>query len=56
MKGFWDLMTQADEEQRQETSVPTPKLKGEVNNLENSINYDARGFSSSQGKARGPLL
>jgi hypothetical protein len=56
VKGFWDLMTQVDEEQRQETLVPTPKLKGEVKNLECSINYDARGFSSNQGKARGPLL
>jgi hypothetical protein len=25
-------------------------------NLECTINYDARGFSSSRGKARGPLM
>lgn len=28
VKGFWDLMTQVDEEQRQEALVSTPKLKG----------------------------
>jgi len=51
-------MAQIDQEQRQEFSVSTSKFKGsrEVKNLECSINYDVRGFSSSWGKARGPLL
>jgi hypothetical protein len=27
-----------------------------VKNLECTINYDARGFGSNRGKARGPLM
>jgi hypothetical protein len=58
VKGFLDLMAQVDVEQCQEASVSTSKFKGscEVKNLECTINYDARGFGSSRGKARGPLL
>jgi hypothetical protein len=43
--------------QCQEALVSTSKFKGsrEVN-LECTINYDARGFGSSLGKARGPLM
>jgi hypothetical protein len=43
---------------RQEAAVSTSKFKGsrEVKNLECTINYDARGFGSSRGKARGPLM
>jgi hypothetical protein len=44
--------------ERHEATVSTSKFKGscEVKNLECSINYDARGFCSSWGKARGPLM
>jgi len=57
-KAFLDFMALIDAEHRLEAPVPTPKFKGcrEVKNLECTINYDARGFSSSQGKARGPLM
>jgi hypothetical protein len=58
VKGFLDFMAQIDVEQRQEASVSTSKFRGsrEVKNLECSINYDARGFGSNRGKARGPLM
>jgi hypothetical protein len=38
-KGFWDIISQIDEEQHQESSICTPKFKGskEVKNLECSI-------------------
>jgi hypothetical protein len=57
MKGFLDFMAQVDAVQCQEALVSTSKFKGsrEVN-LECTINYDARGFGSSLGKARGPLM
>jgi hypothetical protein len=55
---FLDFMAQFDAEHRLEAPVSTPKLKGccEVKNPECTINYDARGFGSSRGKARGPLM
>jgi len=58
VKDFWNLMSKIDEEQLQEFSGSTPKFKGsrDVKNLECLINYDVRGFGSSQGKAREPLL
>jgi hypothetical protein len=58
VKGFRDFMSQIDEEQRQESSISTSKFRRsrDVKNLECSINYDVRGFGSSRGKARGPLL
>jgi hypothetical protein len=57
-KAFLDFMTLIDAEHRLEAPVPTPKFKGcrEVKNLECTINYDARGFGSNRGKARGPLM
>jgi hypothetical protein len=57
-KAFLDFMALIDPEHRLEAPVPTPKFKGccEVKNLECTINYDARGFGSSRGKARGPLM
>jgi hypothetical protein len=57
-KAFLDFMALIDAEHRLEAPVPTPKFKGcrEVKNLECTINYDARGFGSSRGKARGPLM
>jgi hypothetical protein len=56
--GFLDLMAPVDAEQRLEASIFTSKSKGsrEVKNLECTINYDARGSSSSRGKARGHFL
>jgi hypothetical protein len=58
VEGFLDLMAQFDVEQRLEASVFTSKSKGsrEVNNLEYTINYDARGSDFSRGKARWHLL
>jgi hypothetical protein len=58
VKGFLDFMAQIDAEQRQGPPVSTSKFKGsrEVENLEYTINYEAKGFGSSQGKARGPLM
>jgi hypothetical protein len=58
VKGFLDFMAQVTVEQRQEAPVSTSKFKRsrEVKNLECTINYDARGFGSSRGKARGPLF
>jgi hypothetical protein len=58
VKGFLDFMAQIDVEQRQEAPVSTSKFKGsrEVKNLECLINYDVKGFGSSRGKARGPLM
>lgn len=55
---FLDFMAQIDAEHRLEAPAPTPKFKGcrEVKNLECTINYDARSFGSSRGKARGPLM
>jgi hypothetical protein len=49
-------MTLIDAEHRLEASVSASKFKGsrEVKNLECSINYDARGFGSSRGKAKRP--
>jgi hypothetical protein len=41
-------------EQRQEAPFSTSNC--EVKNLEWMINYDAKGFGSGRGKARGPLL
>jgi hypothetical protein len=57
-KAFLDFMALIDAEHRLEVPVSTPKFKGycEVKNLECTINYDARGFGSSRGKARGPLM
>jgi len=57
-KAFLDFMALIDAEHRVEALVSTPKFKGcrEVKNLECTINYDARGFGSSRGKARGPLM
>jgi hypothetical protein len=56
VKGFLDFMTLIDAEHRLEASVSASKFKGshEVKNLECSINYDARGFGSSRGKAKRP--
>jgi hypothetical protein len=54
VKGFLDLMAQVDVEQRQEAPFSTSNC--EVKNLEWMINYDAKGFGSGRGKARGPLL
>jgi hypothetical protein len=58
VKGFLDFMDQIDAEQRQEAPVSTSKFKGshEVKNLECTINYDTKGFGSSRGKARWPLM
>jgi hypothetical protein len=58
VKGFLDFMAQIDAEQCQEAPVSTSKfiMSREVKNLECTINYDARGFGFSQGKARGPLM
>jgi hypothetical protein len=56
VKGFLDFMTLIDEEHRLEAPISSYKFKGsrEVKNLECSINYDARGFGSSRGKAKRP--
>jgi hypothetical protein len=56
VKGFVDFMTLIDAEHRLEALVSSSKFKGsrEVKNLECSINYDARGFGSSRGKAKRP--
>jgi hypothetical protein len=56
VKGFLDFMTLIDAEHRLEASISASKFKGsrEVKNLECSINYDARGFGSSRGKAKRP--
>jgi len=56
VKGFLDFMTLIDAEHRLEAPVSSCKFKGgcEVKNLECSINYDARGFGSSRGKAKRP--
>jgi hypothetical protein len=53
---FLDFMALIDEEHCREPSVSTYKFKGsrEVQNLECSINYNARGFGSSRGKAKWP--
>jgi hypothetical protein len=55
-KAFLDFMALIDAEHRLEASVSTLKFKGcrEVKNL--TINYDVRGFGSSRGKARVPLM
>jgi hypothetical protein len=57
-KAFLDFMALIYAKHRLEAPVPTPKFKGcrEVKNLECTINYDARGFGFSRGKARGPLI
>lgn len=57
-KDFLDFMALFDAEHRLEAPVSTLKFKGcrEVKNLEYTINYDVRGFGSSRGKARGPLM
>lgn len=57
-QAFLDFMALIDAEHRLEAPVPSPKFKGcrEVKNLDCTINYDARGFGSSRGKARGPLM
>jgi hypothetical protein len=57
-KDFLDFMALFDAEHHLEAPVSTLKFKGcrEVKNLECTINYDARGFGSSQDKARGPLI
>jgi hypothetical protein len=56
VKCFLDFMTVIDAEHCLEAPVSSHKFKGsrEVKNLECSINYDARGFSSSRGKAKQP--
>jgi hypothetical protein len=56
VNGFLDFMTLIDAEHRLEALVSASKFKGsrEVKNLECSINYDARGFGSSRGKAKRP--
>jgi hypothetical protein len=58
VKGFLHFMAKIDAEQCQEAPVSTSKFKGsrEVKNLGCTINYDARVFGSSRGKARGPLM
>jgi hypothetical protein len=58
VKDFLDFMALIDVEHRLEALVSTLKFKGsrEVKNLECTINYDARGFGSSRGKAREPLM
>jgi hypothetical protein len=58
VKDFLDFMAQVDVEQCQEAPVSTSKFKGscEVKNLECRINYDARDFGFSWGKARGLLM
>jgi len=58
VKGFLDFMAQVDSEQCQEALVSTSMFKGshKVKNLECTINYDARDFCSSWGKARRPLV
>lgn len=50
-EGFLDFLTLVDEEQN---SVCTPKKKmnREVNNLECSINFDARGVGSSRFRGK----
>jgi hypothetical protein len=57
VNGFLDLLAQIDVAQHQEVSVSIPKFKEsrEVKNLECLINYDARGFCSSQGKCKSAL-
>jgi len=57
-KDFLDFMALFDAEHCLKTPVSSPKFKGcrEVKNLECTINYDARGFGSSRGKARGLLM
>jgi hypothetical protein len=56
VKDFLDFMALIDEEHRQEALISTSKFKGshEAKNLECSINYDARGFGSSRGRAIRP--
>jgi hypothetical protein len=51
VKGFVDFMTLIDAEHRLEASFKKSRV---VKNLECSINYDARGFGSSRGKAKRP--
>jgi hypothetical protein len=51
VKGFVDFMTLIDAEHRLEASFKGSRV---VKNLECSINYDARGFGSSRGKAKRP--
>jgi hypothetical protein len=57
VNNFLDFMAFIDEEHHLEAPVSTSKFKEsrEVTNLEYSINYDAKGFGSSRGKARVPL-
>jgi hypothetical protein len=57
-KDFLDFMALFDAEHRLEAPFSTPKFKGcrEVKNLECTINYDAWGFGSNRGKAKGPLM
>jgi hypothetical protein len=56
VNGFLDFMTLIDAKHRLEALVSSSKFKGsrEAKNLECSINYDARGFGSSRGKAKRP--
>jgi hypothetical protein len=56
VNGFLDFMTLIDGGHCLEAPDSSYKFKGsrEVKNLECSINYDARGFGSSQGKAKRP--
>jgi len=55
---FLDFMALIDAEHRLEAPISIPKFKGcrEVKNLECTINYDTKGFGSSRGKVRGPLM
>jgi hypothetical protein len=56
VKSFVEFMTLIDAKHHLEALVSSYKFKKsrEVKNLECSINYDARGFGSSQGKAKRP--
>jgi hypothetical protein len=56
VKAFLDFMALIDEEHRREAPISYSKFKGsrEVKNLECSINYGARGFGYSRGKAIRP--
>jgi hypothetical protein len=49
-------MTLIDAEHRLEAPVSSSKFKGscEIKNIECLINYDAKGFGSSRGKAKRP--
>jgi hypothetical protein len=57
-KDILDFMALFNAEHRLEDPVSIPKFKRsrEVKNLDCTINYDARGFGSKRGKARGLLM